>query len=399
MKSLLVLGSTGSIGTQTLDVVRASGGRFGVVGLAAGRAWKPIVEQALEFRPRAVALCDEGAAEAARERLPGSIAVLSGPDALQELAAESEYDQAVHGVVGAQGLAASVEVLARGRELALANKESLVIAGAELMELAARSGGTILPVDSEICALHQCLRGEGGRSGPSGNGLAPDATARVRKVVLTASGGALRDLPIDALEDATPEQALQHPNWAMGPRITVGSATLMNKALEVVEVHHYLGLPSERIAVVLHRQSVVHSLVEFIDGSVLAQMGPPDMRGPLHYCLNFPDRAPAALSGFDARLYARLTFEEVDAGRFPALELGYRCVEEGGDSGCVLNAADEVATEAFLAHRIRFGDMHRIQSRVLDRRSGLHGSVERLLESDRRARSLARDEIAALCPS
>jgi 1-deoxy-D-xylulose-5-phosphate reductoisomerase len=399
MKSLLVLGSTGSIGTQTLDVVRASPGRFEVVGLAAGSAWKPLVEQALEFRPRAVALCDREAARAAREHLPDSVAVLSGPSALREIAAELEYDQAVHGVVGAQGLPASVEVLARGRELALANKESLVIAGAELMELAARSGGTILPVDSEICALHQCLRGEGTSSAKGGNGLARDAVARVRRIILTASGGALRDVPLEALEGATPEQALRHPNWAMGPRITVGSATLMNKALEVVEVHHYLGLPAERISVVLHRQSVVHSLVEFVDGSVLAQMGPPDMRGPLHYCLNHPDRAPFDLGGFDPRLYARLTFEEVDPGRFPALELGYRCVEEGADSGCVLNAADEVAVEAFLKSRIRFGDMHRIQRRVLDRRPGLCGSVERLLEADRRARELAGDEIAALAAS
>ncbi len=396
MKSLLVLGSTGSIGTQTLDVVRASRARFQVVGLAAGRDWKALVEQALEFQPRAVALCDAQAAQAARERLPRSIAVLSGPSALQQISAESDYDQAVHGVVGAQGLPASVEALARGKELALANKESLVIAGAELMELAARSGGVVLPVDSEICALHQCLRGEGSSAAKAGNGLARDATSRVRKVILTASGGALRDVPLAALEDATPEQALRHPNWAMGPRITVGSATLMNKALEVVEVHHYLGLPAERIAVVLHRQSVVHSLVEFVDGSVLAQMGPPDMRGPLHYCLNYPDRAPADLGGFDARQYARLTFEEVDRGRFPALELGYRCVEEGADSGCVLNAADEVAVEAFLSSRIRFGDMHRIQRRVLDRRPGLHGSVERLLEADRRARELAGVEIAAL---
>jgi len=399
MKSLLVLGSTGSIGSQTLDVVRAGRQRFRVEGLAASSSWERVIEQAREFRPRVVALTDPDAAQAAREHLGGSVAVLEGADALQEIAAVSDYDLAVHGVVGAQGLPATVQVLERGKEIALANKESLVIAGAELMELARSRGATILPVDSEMCALHQCLRGEGGHGPASGNGLPADATARIRRVVLTASGGALRDVPLEALDRTTPAEALQHPNWAMGPRITVGSATLMNKALEVVEVHHFLGLEADRIDVVLHRQSVVHSLVEFVDGSVLAQMGPPDMRGPLHYCLHFPGRAPASLAGFDTALYARLTFEEVDPARFPALELGFRCVEEGADSGCVLNAADEVAVDAFLSNRLAFGDMQRVNCRVLDRRPGLFGSVERLLEADRRARALARAEIEALCPS
>jgi 1-deoxy-D-xylulose-5-phosphate reductoisomerase len=399
MKSLLVLGSTGSIGTQTLDVVRSARERFRVEALAAGRSWERVVEQAREFSPRVVALSDPDAAQAVREALGGSVAVLGGPQALEQVTAEADFDTAVHGVVGAQGLPATVLTLQRGKALALANKESLVIAGAELMELARRCGGTILPVDSELCALHQCLRGEGGRAPAAGNGLPSDATSRVRRIVLTASGGALRDVPLDELERATPELALQHPNWDMGPRITVGSATLMNKALEVIEVHHFLGLEAARIEVVLHRQSVVHSLVEFVDGSVLAQMGPPDMRGPLHYCLHHPDRAPASLTGFDTALYARLTFEEVDPERFPALELGFRCVEEGGDSGCALNAADEVAVDAFLSHRIAFADMHRVNRRVLDRRPGLAGSVERLLEADRRARELARAEIEALCPS
>lgn len=397
MKSLLVLGSTGSIGTQTLEVARSSGGALRVSGLAAGSSWELLREQVAEFSPSTVALSDPEAAELLRAHVPPSVRVLSGPGALVQLIEETEFDTAVHGVVGGRGLPASVAVLERGKVLALANKESLVIAGAELLQLARERGGEILPVDSELCAIHQCLRGEGGSSRSGGNGLPADATRRVRRVIVTASGGAFRDLPLDRLEHVAPEDALSHPNWSMGPRITVGSATLMNKALEVIEVNHLFGLPPERIEVVLHRQSIVHSLVEFVDGSVLAQMGPPDMRGPLHHCLHAPERAPAGLVGFDTALFSSLTFEEVDERRFPALALGYRCLREGGDAGAVLNAADEVAVESFLAGRIAFGDIQRVNARVLDQRPGLDGSVERLLAADGRARELAHAEIEALC--
>ncbi len=397
VKSLLVLGSTGSIGTQTLDVVRQAAGRFRVEGLAAARSWERVLEQVREFAPRRVALVDPQAAERLRAAAGGGLEVLAGPTALEDLAERADYDTAVHGVVGARGLQASLRVLERGKVLALANKESLVIAGAELMELARRRGGTILPVDSELCAIHQCLRGAGSAEAGAGNGLPAQAASALRRIVLTASGGALRDRPLSELASASPEAALQHPNWSMGPRITVGSATLMNKALEVLEVHHLFGLSAERIQVVLHRQSLVHSLVELVDGSVLAQMGPPDMRGPLHYCLHFPERAPIPLAGFDAARFGQLSFEPVDAERFPALELGFRCVAEGGDSGSVLNAADEEAVDAFLARRIGFGDIVPVARRVLDRRPGLDGSVARLLAADRRARELAREEIEALC--
>lgn len=382
MKSLLILGSTGSIGTQTLEVVAASDGAFRVEGLAAGSSWELLLEQARAHRPRVVALSDPAAAERLRPELPDGVALRSGPGALEELCRELDYDTAVHGVVGARGLAASVAVLERGRDLALANKESLVIAGRHLVELARSHGARILPVDSELCALEQCLRGED--------------LGRVRRVIVTCSGGPFRDAPLEALAAATPEQALVHPTWDMGPRITVGSATLMNKALEVIEVHHLFGLERERIHVVVHHQSVVHSLVEFVDGSVMAQMGPPDMRGPLHYCLHHPDRAPSNLRGFDTELFSRLTFADPDPDRFPALALGYRCVEEGSDSGSVLNAADEVAVEAFLARRLGFQDIARVNGAVLDRRPGLDGDVAALLSADGLARDLARDEIAAL---
>lgn len=385
MKSLLILGSTGSIGTQALDVAREGRQCFRVVGLAAGSRWEQLLVQAREFRPRAVAIADPAAAQRLAGELPDGIALFSGPAALEELCRELDYDTAVHGVVGARGLAASVAVLERGRELALANKESLVIAGEHLIELARSNGGRILPVDSELCALEQCLRGED--------------LGRVRRVIVTASGGPFRDAPLAELPGVTPEQALRHPTWDMGPRITVGSATLMNKALEVIEVHHLFGLERERIHVVIHHQSLVHSLVEFVDGSVIAQLGPPDMRGPLHYCLHHPERAPSRLKGFDTGLFSCLTFADPDPERFPALALGYRCVEEGSDSGSVLNAADEIAVDAFLARRLPLTDIARVNGAVLDRRPDLADSVAELLRADGIARDLARAEIAALAGS
>ncbi len=349
MKSLVVLGSTGSIGTQTLDLVRGARGGLRVEALCAGSDVRTLLEQAREFEPRVVGLSDPQAAEALRAQLSERIAVKSGPRVAAELAAEADYDLAVHGVVGFQGLEASGNVLRRGKRLALANKESLVAAGAHLMRLAERHGGTILPVDSELCAIHQCLAAS---AGP-----ARSPRERVRRVILTASGGSLRDWPLERMAKASVDEALRHPNWTMGPRITVGSATLMNKALEVLEVQHLFDLTPGQIDVVLHRQSLVHSMVEFVDGSVLAQMGPADMRGPLHYCLHHPERAPNTLRGFDLGLFKELHFDAVDLARFPALGLGRTCLEWGGESGLVLNAADEEAVAAFLARRIDFGSI------------------------------------------
>jgi 1-deoxy-D-xylulose-5-phosphate reductoisomerase len=363
MRSIVVLGSTGSIGAQTLDVVRSRPGAFRVAGLAANRSVEALAEQV-------------------RSRVGARTEVLPGESALADLCRRAEYDLAVHGVVGARGVVASEAVLARGKDLALANKESLVVAGAELVELARSRGGRILPVDSELCAIFQCLRGE-------------DA-ARIRRVLLTASGGPFRDLEPEALARVTPRDALRHPTWSMGPRITIGSATLMNKALEVIEAHHLFGLRREQIEVVLHRQSVVHSMVEFVDGSVMAQLGPPDMRGPLHYCLHFPERAPSALRGFDLGVFRSLTFEAVDPALFPSLELGFRCVERGGDSGATLNAADEVAVDAFLRGQIEFNDIYRINRDVLERASGAGASIAALLGADRTARQRARAQVESL---
>ncbi len=382
MKSLIVLGSTGSIGKQTLDVVRAKSEALCVEGLAAQSSWQELAAQAREFLPRFVAIADREAASKLALELPAHTSLLSGPDALIELCSVANYHTAVHGVVGATGLAASVAVLRHGKDLALANKESLVMAGDELMELARSSGAKILPVDSELCAISQCLRGE--------------RIDRVRAVHLTASGGPFRDTPLEAIENSPPESALQHPTWRMGPRITIGSATLMNKALEVIEVHHLFGIPVDQIKVSIHRQSIVHSMVEFVDGSVIAQMGPPDMRGPLHYCLFHPDREDSNLIGFQLDLFSRLTFESVDAARFPALELGYECARRGGDAGAVLNAADEVAVESYLAGNARFGDMTRVVAAVLARRASPARGVAAALAADHDARALTRTALEHL---
>lgn len=391
MRSLLLLGSTGSIGTQTLDLVRRAPERYAVRGLVAGRSWEALLAQAREFRPAVVALADEEAAERLAPELPEGVALRRGPRAAEELCAELDYEVCVHGLVGAAGLLPSVRVLERGRVLALANKESLVVAGELLKSLEAERGGSIVPVDSEHSAIFQCLRGED--------------PGRVRRIVLTASGGPFRDLPLEEFGAVTPERALRHPNWDMGPRVTIGSATLMNKALEVVEAHHLFGLERERITVAVHRQSIVHSLVEFVDGSVIAQMGPPDMRGPIHYALHHPERVEAPLTGFDFELFRELSFEEPDPRRFPALELGFACVERGEDSGCVLNAADEVAVEAFLNLEIPFQGIHKVNRSVLGQRPGLQDGLgheeqlQRLLDSDARARDLARAEVAELSAS
>ena len=376
MKNLLILGSTGSIGTQTLDLVRESGGRLRLVGLAALRQGDALLTQVQEFRPAFVALADPAAAQRLRPALPPGTTLFFGPEATLELIAAADFELCVHGMVGAAGLAPSQAVLAKGADLALANKESLVLAGDELIELARRTGARLLPVDSEHAALFQCLGGLDARG--------------VRRLILTASGGPLRDRNPDELGAVTPAEALAHPNWSMGPRITIGSATLMNKALEVIEAHHLFGVAAEQIEVVIHRQSVVHSLVEFVDGSVLAQMGPPDMRLPIHAALYHPERVPNRLRGFDLALFRELTFEAPDPRRFPALELGYRCVREGGDAGAVLNAADEVVVAAFLEGRLPFPEIARIDRLVLERPRPAPGpGIAARLASDAAARRIA----------
>ncbi|MDP6962818.1 MAG: 1-deoxy-D-xylulose-5-phosphate reductoisomerase [Planctomycetota bacterium] len=299
----------------------------------------------------------------------------SNPDdkhALLDLLRGGDYDICLNAIVGAAGLPYSEAVIASGKNLALANKESLVMAGSLLLPLAAKSNAKIIPVDSEHSAIFQCLNGD---------------DTSVRKLFLTASGGALRDTPLEQLASTTPAQALDHPNWDMGPRITIDSATMMNKAFELIEAHWLFGVSSEQMQVLIHRQSVIHSMVEFVDGSVLAQLGPPDMGFPLHYALHYPARSQSNLQGFDPTLYANLSLEQPDPQRYPALRLADAVISHGGTAGAVLNAADEEAVAAFLDGRIQFNDIAPLCDDALASCSSkLATTMDDIFEADQRTR-------------
>ena len=384
MRRVLLLGSTGSVGTSTLDVARQLRDRFQVAGLSARGSSAGIVAQAREHGVTVVALEDEAAAEQARElaRREGvALRVLGGPGAGLELLRTVQADVVVQATVGAAALRTTLAALELGVVVALANKEALVMAGPLLMETARRHGATLVPVDSEHSAIFQCLRA----------GKADE----VERILLTTSGGAFRDRPIEELAGARPEEALRHPTWKMGPRITVDSATMMNKALEVAEAVVLFGVPADRIRVVLHPQSVVHSMVEFRDGSVMAQMSRPDMRLPILFAMAYPERPRYDAVRFSIADFATLTFRDPDPARYPALELGYRAARSGGVAGAVLNAADEVAVEAFLAGHITFPEITSCVREALDRHesgrsAGAAGdraaTLDDILAADRRAR-------------
>ncbi|MDQ7844239.1 MAG: 1-deoxy-D-xylulose-5-phosphate reductoisomerase [Armatimonadota bacterium] len=340
MTRLAILGSTGSIGRQALEVVDALAGEIRVVALGARRDAEGLLAQARRYRPQAVALVEETAAAVLRAGLVGETAVYSGPDALTRLTTAVEADVVLVAVVGVAGLAPALAALRAGCDLALATKEALVAGGALVMREARERGRRVLPVDSEHAAVAQCLRGE-------------DPSA-VRRILLTGSGGPFLRRPLETLRDATPQEALAHPTWRMGAKITVDSATLMNKGLEVIEAHWLFGLAAEQIDVVIHPQSVVHSLVEFVDGSVKAQLAPPDMRLVIAHALTAPMRRP--LPALPAMEWdgLQLTFERPDPARYPCLGLAYDALRRGGTMPAVLNAANEVAVERFLAGGVPF---------------------------------------------
>lgn len=378
MKRIVLLGSTGSVGESTLRLVEEQRSQFCVVGLAAHRNARGVLEQARRFEVGVVALSEPAAADEARA-LAGPVGprVLGGPNAPVELLGAVPFDLAVHAITGAAGLPASYDCLRQGVPLALANKESLVIAGELLMGLARRSGAPILPVDSEHSAVYQCVRHE-----PS---------SAIRRIYLTASGGPFRDRPLDTFDRVTREEALRHPNWSMGERITIGSATMMNKAFEIIEAHHLFGLRADQITVLIHRQSIVHSMVGFEDGSMMAQLGVPDMRVPIQVALHHPARGRFAFEPFEPQKFASLTFSEPERARYPALALGERCLVLGGTSGAILNAADEVATARFLAGEIAFPEIALLCADALDRVAVSDGdSLEAIWDSDARARAFAR---------
>jgi len=353
-RRLAILGSTGSIGRQTLDVVRWHPDRFQVVGLAAGRYSDLFRAQLEEFHPRWVAVGRSRIEDASS--LPEDL--LQGTLGLEEVATAPEVDTVVVATVGHVGLVPTLAALSAGKMVALANKEALVMAGNLVVAAAKRGGARVLPVDSEHSAIWQCLRGEGEFR---------EWRSSVRSLVLTASGGALRDLTVEELQRVSPSQVLAHPTWRMGPKVTVDSATLMNKGLEVMEARWLFGLPLDRIRVLIHRESIVHSLVEFVDGSVKAQLGTADMRIPIQYALSYPDRLPGRTEPLDLAKVGRLTFEEVDSARYPCLRLALEAARNDLSYPAVLSAANEVAVDLFLHEEIPFTEIPVLIEEVLSR--------------------------------
>jgi 1-deoxy-D-xylulose-5-phosphate reductoisomerase len=369
-----VLGSTGSIGTSALDVIRHLPDRLELTGLAAYSKWEELAEQCREFRPRLAVICDPVAFQRAdRAQFPRETEILSGPDAIAKLVAAPDVDVVLSAVVGAAGLNGTWAALEAGKTVALANKETLVVGGPLVTELAARRGGKLLPVDSEHSAIFQALAGH--------------TAAEVARVVLTASGGPFRGKTASELEGVSPEQALRHPTWQMGPKITIDSATLMNKALEVIEARWLFGLDPEQIDVIVHPESIVHSFVEFVDGSVLAQLSPPDMRLPIQLALTHPERVEGPARKLDWQALAALHFEPPDRETFAALDLGFEVARRGGTSGAVLNAANEAAVDRFLKEELPFLDIARCCRDVLNAHDYEPApTLERLLALDRWAR-------------
>jgi len=377
VKRLAILGSTGSIGTSTLKVVDAFAGRFEVVALAAGRNLDLLEQQVRQYRPQCVAVADAELAAEFDRRIGSLARVVYGADGLVDVATHDGVELVVSGLVGAVGLRSTYAALDVGRDVALANKETLVVAGEQMTARAAATGACLLPVDSEHNALHQCLRGE--------------RTEEVRRLWLTASGGPFRGRSREELARVTVDEALCHPTWKMGPKITIDSATLMNKGLEVIEARWLFGIGPDRIRVVVHPGSVVHSMVELVDGSFKAQLGITDMRHPIQYSLTWPERWNTDLPPFDPVACGPLEFHEPDVERFPCLGLAFRALRAGGAAPAVLNAANEIAVAAFLDGQVGFLEIPAAIERVLDVHADEAATtVDELLEVDRRVRVTTR---------
>ena len=377
-----LLGATGSIGRSALAVIDRHPDRFRLVALSANRSARALSEQVERYRPELAVLTDEDALRGLASPPPAEWR--SGPEALIEVVTHPDVDVVINAVVGAAGLEATLAALRAGKRLALANKESLVVGGPLVLEALREGGGELIPVDSEHSAILQCLCGADRRE--------------VDRLVLTASGGPFRDASVEELDDVTPDQALRHPTWEMGAKITIDSATLANKALEVIEAHFLFDVPYDRIDVVVHPQSIIHSMVEFVDGSVLAQMGFPTMELPILYALTYPDRIEDRTPRFDPVAAGSLSFEPVDDARFPSFRLGVEAGRAGGTAPAVYNAANEVAVAAFLAGDLPFTGIADLIGRVLEAHPAVPAdSTESVLEADRQARSAARRILEDRC--
>jgi len=380
-KRITILGSTGSIGRSALDVVVAHPGRFKVIALAAGRKVEILADQIRRFRPRLAVVYSESEAEQLRRINPlDGLEIAFGQEGLQKAASLAENDVVLNALVGAAGLLASLETVKAGKNLALANKESLVVGGSLFVKEAEKSGAKILPVDSEHSAIWQCLTA--------------GKMNEVRQIVLTASGGPFRELPKESFKDITPEQALAHPTWKMGPKITIDSATMMNKGLELIEAVWLFSMTPDKIKIVIHPQSVIHSMVEYVDSSIIAQMSCPDMRLPIAYALFWPDRRPSDYGRLDLAQAGQLTFFEPDEDKFPTLRLARQAAAMGGTAAAALNAANEVAVEHFLAGRIRFPQIPELIEKTLVKHTVITTpSLEDILDTDREARRLTAEQI------
>ena len=388
---LTILGSTGSIGVSTLDVVARHPEKFRIFALAGHTQVAKLAAQCVQFQPQYAVVADEGHAEALAKMLAASACrteVLYGAQALIDVASAEEVSGVMAAIVGAAGLPSALAAAKAGKTIYLANKETLVVAGALFMQAATESGAKVLPVDSEHNAIYQVLPHDyQGRLNAHG----------IESIVLTASGGPFLNTDLAEFAGITPAQAVKHPNWNMGQKISVDSATMMNKGLELIEAHWLFNCPPEKLEVVIHPQSVIHSMVRYRDGSVLAQMGKPDLRTPIAYCLGLPERIESGVGALDFGSLSGLTFCEPDFSRFPCLKLAYDAMQAGGGAACVLNAANEEAVAAFLAGRIRFTDIERVVAESLDKNvsDGLH-DIGSLLAQDAQTRSHAQQYIAAL---
>ena len=383
MRRLAILGSTGSIGTQALDVVERSGGELEIVGLSAGSSFERLIAQAEKHGVTRVALADSAAAARASEAWTGG-EVLAGNEGLVELIVGSGADLVLNAMVGSAGLGPSVATLGEGIDLALANKESLVVGGELVMALAEATGAQVIPVDSEHSALFQLVNAE-------------QRVGTVDKLVLTASGGPFRGRKLDELRNVTREEALAHPTWDMGGKITIDSATLMNKGLEVIEAMHLFGMPLDRIDVVVHPQSIVHALVQLNDGASLAHLGYPDMRVPISYALHYPERADVPVKPLDLAELGQLTFEHPDEEAFPCLRLAREAARTGGTAPCAMNAANEVAVQAFLDREMPFTGIAEVIERTLEAHEPVpihHFNV--LYGADAEAREIAREFVSGV---
>ena len=376
-QKIALLGSTGSIGVQTLDIVRENSNLFEITTLTAHKNWKILASQAVEFMPDSVVIADQSYYAELKEALAAyPIKVYAGDDAVAQVAAGDNVDVVVNALVGYAGLMPTVAAIKKSKKIALANKETLVVGGEVVMKLAADYHAPILPIDSEHSAIFQCLVGE---------------RSPLRRLIVTCSGGSLRDLPIEALKDVTPEQALCHPQWTMGAKITIDSSTLVNKGFEVIEAAWLFGLDADKISVLLHPQSVVHSMVEFEDGAIKAQLGTPDMHMPISFALMFPHRAVRD-EHFSFADNPTLTFAEVDRLKYPALDIAYNCLRKGGTAACTMNGANEVAVAAFLNHKCGYLDIVRSIEYALEKAQFVSKpTLEDFVAADIESRRLAEE--------